>query len=287
MAGHLYPTSLADTQRWRRENSTTTLQANIRFMEYVILNCIGSDQITQRGMVLKGGNALRFAFQNPRSTKDLDFTVTGREIPDDADRLRKLLNSVLLFAERRFGVKAKCQHLERRPPQGPDSTRPTYSISICYQFETDRYFHNFEERNNIPTVIPIEVSFCDLVCETCQWTGDQSVLVCSLEDILAEKLRALLQQKVRNRHRAQDVYDIAKCVRENVLDHAKIASYLHQKAQIRDIAVRKSAFDDLVRDMASREYDQRIREQAPRDYIPFADAWQDVLSLVGSLDIPD
>ena len=74
--------------------SATTLEANIRFMEYVILNCIGANPITERGMVLKGGNALRFAFQSPRSTKDLDFTVTGDEIPDDADRLRDLLSFV-------------------------------------------------------------------------------------------------------------------------------------------------------------------------------------------------
>ena len=149
MDGHSYPTSIADISQWSRDNRTTTLQANIRFMEYVVLNCIGSNATTHRGMVLKGGNALRFAFQSPRSTKDLDFTVAGNEIPDDTERLRSLLNDALRFAERRFRVKAKCQHVERKPRPNPGSTRPTYSVSVAYQFEADRYFHNFEERNNI------------------------------------------------------------------------------------------------------------------------------------------
>jgi predicted nucleotidyltransferase component of viral defense system len=285
MNGHSYPTSLADLSRWSRENSATTYQANTRFMEYVVLNCIGANPITERGMVLKGGNALRFAFQSPRSTTDLDFSVSAGDIPDDTGRIRSLLDDTLRYAERRFNVKAKCQRVDRNPP-GPQATRPTYQISIGYQFPTDRYFHNFEDRN-VPAVIPVEISFNDLVCETCRWTGVESLRVWSLEDILAEKLRSLLQQKIRKRHRFQDVYDIAEYVRQNVIDRNKIGSYLQQKARVRDIDVRKSSFDDVIREMASEEYDRRIHEQAPHNFIAFDEAWQDVLSLVESLDIPD
>ena len=174
MDGHSYPTSLGGIPQWSRENGVTTLQANIRFMEYVILQCIGAYPITERGMVLKGGNALRFAFQSPRSTKDLDFTIAGDEIPDNGNRLRDVLNEALRFAERRFRVKAKCQRVKRNPRPSPAFTRPTYSITVAYQFETDRYFHNFEDRNNILTVIPVEISFNDLICETCRWLGADS-----------------------------------------------------------------------------------------------------------------
>jgi predicted nucleotidyltransferase component of viral defense system len=287
MDGQSYPTSLADIPRWSQENRTTTSQATVRFVEYIVLNCIGSNAVTQRGMVLKGGNALRFAFQSPRSTKDLDFTVTGDEIPDDMDRIRDILNDALRFADRRFHVKAKCQSVRRKPQAKPGSTRPTYSISVAYQFETDRYFYSFEERNNIPTVIPVEVSFNDLVCETCTWTGETSVQVSSLEDIFAEKARSLLQQRIRNRNRCQDVYDIAKYVRQHTIDRDKVGRFLLQKATIRDIEVRKSSFDDVIRKMAFVDYDARILEQAPHNFIPFDEAWQEVVALVQSLDIPD
>jgi predicted nucleotidyltransferase component of viral defense system len=285
MSGQSYPTSLADVSQWSRENRTTTLEANIRFMEFVILNCVATDLTTQRGIVLKGGNALRFAYQSPRSTKDLDFSVATGEIPDDADRIRSLLNNALRYAERRFNVKAKCQRVKRNPAS-PLATLPTYDVSVGYQFPSDAYFNSFENRN-VPTVVPIEISFNDLVCETTGWSGVQSLQVCSLEDILAEKLRSLLQQKIRNRNRSQDVYDIAKNIRRSAVDRSKIGCYLRRKAQVRDIEAQKSSFDDTIRDMAASEYDTRIREEAPRDFIPFEDAWQDVLSLVHSLDIPD
>jgi predicted nucleotidyltransferase component of viral defense system len=285
MDGQFYPTSLADIASWSRANRTTTLQANIRFVEFVVLNCIASNPTTRRAMVLKGGNALRFAYQSPRSTKDLDFSIAAIDIPDDADRIRGLLDDALRYAERRFNVKAKCQRVKRNPAS-PQATRPTYEITVGYQFPHDAYFHSFDERN-VPTVIPVEVSFNDLVCEDCPWTGNESLRVCSLEDILAEKLRSLLQQKIRNRSRCQDVYDIAGRMRRSDIDRGKIGRYLKQKAEIREIEVRKSAFDSVVRDRASFGYERRIREEAPGDFIPFEDAWQDVLSLVASLDIPD
>ena len=286
MNSRSYPTSLADVQQWRHETGTTTLEANIRFMEFVILNCIASDPITEHCMVLKGGNALRFAYESPRSTKDLDFSVDADGLPDDDRGIRDILNRTLRHAERRFGVKARCQRVNRNPP-GVDATRPTYGVTICYQFANDAYFHSFEDRSNIATVIPIEISFNDLVCETSPWKGNEALRVCSLEDILAEKLRSLLQQKVRHRHRYQDVYDIAKYVRQSDIDRRKVADYLKRKSQIRDIDARKSAYDDEIRDMAAQEYDIRIHRQAPHDFIPFDEAWQDVISLVESLDIPD
>ena len=285
MNGQSYPTLLNGIAQWGRENGTTTLQANIRFMEFVILNCIASNQTTGRGMVLKGGNALRFAYQSPRSTKDLDFSVATEDIPDDADRLRNLLNDALRYALRRFNVKAKCQHVKRNPTS-LKGTRPTYDITVGYQFPSDAYFNSFENRT-VPTVISVEISFNDLICETCRWTGNEFLQVSSLDDILAEKLRALLQQKTRNRNRYQDVYDISKYVRQNAIDRSKIGNYLQQKSEIRDIEVRKSSFDNVIRDKAALDYENRIHEEAPHNFISFEDAWQDVLSLVQSLDIPD
>ena len=285
MTVHPYPTSVAEISPWSRENKTTTLEAGIRFMEFVVLTCIASNRTTERGLVFKGGNALRFAYQSPRSTKDLDFSVAGDDVPDDGDRIRSLFDDALRYAERRFNVKAKCQRVKRNPP-GLQATRPTYGITVGYQFPNDAYFQSFDNRI-VPTVIPIEVSFNDLVCETCPWAGVETLRVCSLEDILAEKLRSLLQQKTRNRTRYQDVYDIAGAVRKSVVDRGKIGDYLQQKSRVRGIDAKKSSFDDVIRQRAASEYEKHIHEQAPHDFIPFEDAWQDVLSLVRSLDIPD
>ena len=285
MPGQSYPSTLAEIDSWSWDNGVSTREARIRFMEFVILNCIASRAVTRNGMVLKGGNALRFAYQSPRSTIDLDFSVDADGIPDDADELRGVLNDALTFAERRFDVKAKCQRVKRNP-KSPVATRPTYDVAIGYQFPTDRYFHNFEN-HNFSTVISLEITLNDLVCETAEWPGVQGLRVCSLEDILAEKLRALLQQKTRNRNRWQDVYDIGRYMHRPGIDRDKIAEYLKQKSSIRGIEVRKSNFDDEIREKAAFEYERHIKTEAPQDFIPFDDAWQAVISLVQSLDIPD
>ncbi len=288
MTGQPYPSSLAEVASWSRVNETTTDEARKRFMEFVILNCIASDGVTRENLSLKGGNALRFAYQSPRSTLDLDFTADAEGIPDNADAIRGILDKAFAFAHRRFDVKAKCQRVKRNP-KNPDATRPTYDIGVGYQFPGDRYFNNFESHHKITTVIPLEVSLNDLVCGTAKWAGVQGLRVCSLEDILAEKLRSLLQQKIRNRYRWQDACDICMFTRRKgaEIDRAKIAEYLKRKSEIREIEVRKSNFDDEIRKMAAFEYDVKIKNEAPQDFIPFDEAWREVILLVQSLNIPD
>lgn len=226
-------------------------------MEFVILERLASNRELRNGIVLKGGNALRFAYQGCRSTKDLDFTVVDDDqaVPDNEEDL----------------------------------------VKVGYIFSNDKHFHNFEERN-VSDVVPLEISFGDMVCEKKPLKlvehETSRLMVCSLEDIIAEKLRALLQQPVRKRDRTQDVYDIARCRQQfaDKLDLSKIADFLLRKSSIRtDIEVRKSRFDNEIRDMAKAgsAYDKMIADQAAAYPINFDVAWNEVLTLVQSLDIPE
>ena len=79
---------------------------------------------------------------------------------------------------------------------------------VCYQLPGDRYYQNFDEGRKSAQVIEPEISLNDIICETVSWKPDESsepLLRCSLEDNLAEMLRALLQQPIHNRSRPQDV----------------------------------------------------------------------------------
>lgn len=285
MSERNFPTEVHEIESWSKRNQVSTEEGKIRFMGYVVLSCIASNATTRKGMVLKGGNALRFAFQSPRSTKDLDFTAESDGIPDQPDTIRKMLDRSFPYAFRRYNVKAKCQKV-RRNPKSPAATRPTYEISIGYQLPNDRYFHDFENRT-VSSVIPVELTLNDLVCEIHSWADVQGLQVCSLEDILAEKLRSLLQQKIRNRNRWQDVYDICTFVRREELDLGKVARFFLLKSEIREIDARKSSFDDVVRERAALDYEIHVATEAPKAIIPFERAWQAVISLVDSLDIPE
>ncbi len=291
MAAHRYPTSLADISAWAKANQTNTGEASVRFMEFVVLSCMAGHRILRQSVTLKGGNALRFGYGSRRSTKDLDFAVVDSEaVPDDTEQLRDILDTAFARAESRFGVKAGCQRVRRNPPS-PAATRPTYDVAVGYQLPGDRYFHDFGGRP-VSTVINLEISFNDLVCETTTLSlreeDSAKLKLCALDDIVAEKLRALLQQAPRKRNRPQDVYDIAFCSREfhRELNLASIAKYLQEKSVVRNIAVSKSAFNEEIRDLAARDYDMRIQPMAGVGFIPFDEAWEAVLSLVDSLDIP-
>lgn len=280
-----YPIEEHEIGPWSKRNEVSTEQGKIRFMEYVILSCIASIPTTRNGMILKGGNALRFAFQSPRSTKDLDFTAEGNEIVDDPEVIRKALDESLAYALRRFNVKAKCKRVKRNP-KSPGATRPTYDIAIGYQLPNDRYFNDIENPR-VSTIIPVEITLNDLVCDTHEWADVKGLRVCSLNDILAEKLRSLLQQVIRNRNRWQDVYDICTYVRRENFDRGKVAHFLKEKSNIREIEVRKSSFDEEVRKRAALDFDIHVRTEAPKDIIRFDEAWDAVKSLVQSLDIPE
>jgi predicted nucleotidyltransferase component of viral defense system len=284
-----YPTSITELSVWQKKNNATNEEARRRLVQFVVLASIGSSRDSVSRLALKGGNALRFVYGNMRSTLDLDFTAESG-FPDNDEEIKTLLNSALKPAVRQFEIKARCQSVHRNPRR-PDQTRPTYIIKICFQFPTDRYYKNFDERPLFPEVVELEISLNDVLCETIETSlspTTQPVRVCSLEDILAEKLRALLQQLIRNRSRPQDVYDIASRWRASrtSIDLGKVSEFLLRKSVARDITPRKSSYNDSVRERASVNYDEEIKAQATV-FIPFEEAWAEVIDVVRQLSIPD
>jgi predicted nucleotidyltransferase component of viral defense system len=284
-----YPTSIEEIAAWQKANKTASEEARRRFIQFVVLSAISFSPRLGLRLAFKGGNALRFIHGNPRSTVDLDFTADG-DLPDDSAKITALLNAGLKSLQARTRVKARCQSIKRKPP-GADKTLPTYSIKVCFQLPGDRYYQNFEERKQFSEVVELEISFNDIVCETVLWRPHPSIeplRSCSLEDIIAEKLRALLQQIPRERSRPQDVFDIASRVRElgHRLDLAKVSAFLKRKSDAREILPKKGAYNDEVRSRAAAGYETEVEAQT-RAFIPFDEAWEEVLTLVRKLDIPD
>jgi predicted nucleotidyltransferase component of viral defense system len=284
-----YPTSIAELESWQRQHKTTKEEARRRLAQFVILASIASSNALVSRVAFKGGNALRFVHGNLRSTLDLDFSADG-DFPDNAEAIRLLMDTALKSAEQCYQVKAKSQSCHRMPP-GLDKTRPTYNLKLCYQFPGDRYYQNFEERTNFSEVVEVEISLNDVVCETDEQELHPSakpVRVCTLNDIIAEKLRAILQQVPRRRSRPQDVFDIASMIRRHgdAIDLSKVSVFLVQKSEARDIIATKSAFNDAVRERAAVSYVQEIRPFTTA-FIPFDEAWDDLLRLVSRLSISD
>jgi predicted nucleotidyltransferase component of viral defense system len=239
---------------WAAKNQLLVQEARFRFAQYTVLRAIADSRSLSASLVFKGGNALDFIWEPNRSTKDLDFSARDNnlQMPD----LKKLLGDSLTRVGGLMGVSYRVQHMEQQPP-GQDKTFITFMCKVGYALPDDR--KNRErilQGGNVSTVVPLDISLNELICatENIDLDGTHSLQVCTLEDIVAEKLRALLQQipKIpRNRLRCQDVLDIAMILAERELDEARIAEFLVQKASARNVPVSKRAFrEDEITDPA-------------------------------------
>lgn len=288
-----YPISIAGLTAWQKQHGTTKEEARRRLVQYVVLASMSYSTAIMSRVAFKGGNALRFIHGNTRSTLDMDFSAEG-DFPDSPVEIKTLMDAALRAGERQHQVRARCQSIHRKPPSF-EKTRPTYSIRICYQFPGDRYYQNIDERliagKSHSEVVDVEISLNDVLCETSDEElspGAKPLRVCTLDDILAEKLRALLQQIPRKRNRPQDVFDIASMVRKHPekIDLGKVSAYLIRKSAAREIVATKSAFNDGVKDQALASYEDEIRGFTT-DFIPFEEAWGEVLAFVSRLGIPE
>jgi predicted nucleotidyltransferase component of viral defense system len=288
-----YPTSISEIPLWQKAHHSTATEARLRFIQFALLTSLAATVSLSSRLVFKGGNALRFIHGNDRSTIDLDFSAEA-DFPDNPSQIQSMIDDAAARTKQIYQLKARCQSIHRLPP-GLDKTMPTYRIKVCYQLPGDRYYQNFEERvrNGIhfSEVVELEISLNDVFCETTNERlapSSHPVRVCTLEDILAEKLRALLQQIPRNRSRPQDVFDIASMVRRfgTSLNLDKISSFLVEKSAARDIIATKAAFNDEVKARAQSNYESEIKPFTS-EYIYFEDAWEDVLRLVEALSIAE
>ena len=257
----LYPRSIDEISTWRAEHRTTLDEARRRLAQIVILRRIARTTDVSRMLAFKGGNALRLCHHSPRTTVDLDFSALG--LPDDLNVVAASISRALSESTVEPNLRCKVHSAHRNPP-GPDKTTPTYLVNISYSFPGDRHYSAFfEPATRSLRFIPVDVSINDVVCEVCdvflEDDEEHSLSVCVPEDIMAEKLRAILQQRPRNRQRPQDVYDIARHLRVygSAVDRAKVRSYLYRKSEARGIAATSEAFDAEIRARARRRTTER------------------------------
>jgi predicted nucleotidyltransferase component of viral defense system len=281
-----YPRSLRDADQWAQVRGIQRSEARARFAAAGVLEAIASSRPLREELFFKGGNALNFVWCPNRSTTDLDFSC--RDEPFSMERLRELLDTGLHAASRRLGTTYSIQQFKRQPP-GPDKTFVTYEVSVGYALADDqrnrKKMHNQQPSH---ATVKLDISINEIVCDFSSkpLPSGHSVHVCTLEDIVAEKYRALLQQKERNRQRPQDVLDIAVILRSgDALRPDFIARFLQAKAAARDIPVHAAALDHPeIRLRAAAGYSDL--ENTAHRFIPFDEAFALVLDYFHTLPLP-
>jgi hypothetical protein len=137
--------------------------------------------------------------------------------------------------------------------------------------------------------IPVEICLNEEICaaEGIDIDSANALQVSTQEDIVAEKLRALLQQVPRNRTRPQDVLDIAVSLRKGAsLRPEIVADFLLRKAASRNVGVSMELFVAAELWQRAEQGYAELETTTRTMFIPFGEAKNTVLEFVRSLPYP-
>jgi predicted nucleotidyltransferase component of viral defense system len=219
----------------------------------ILLHAIGITPILNDTLVLKGGILMSLAHGSSRQTGDVDFTAIVDPQPY-AGQLRGLLDQALQRAAASLGyldLVCAVQRFEYKPrPDEFEAFRaPALKLTIGYARRGEADEARLRDRRSTKA-LQIDVSFRERVLQATELVIDQpevSIRTYAPEEIIAEKLRALLQQPGRDRSRRQDVYDIDWLVERYGPDEDMKAKILHgliTKSADRDLVPTIESFDD-------------------------------------------
>ncbi len=253
-----------------------------------VLDALARTPELWRAYVLKGGLALHYAYGSPRRSSDLDFSAvepfTSAITEANERRLLRFchaLDTALESIAADYGFAGLC--VQRRTLS---DEIPALLAEVGYSVEA-------HEDIRYDEVVEMQVVLSEIVCATAEAEIESIRLhVPSLEDVLAEKLKALLQQVARDTTRSTDVFDLwyFTAASDHAIDRAKVADFLRRKSTPWPaiLPVTRSKFaEPAVREHAASAYaDIGDRLEDGVALPPFDEAFGGVLGFVESLDLP-
>ncbi|WP_039390452.1 nucleotidyl transferase AbiEii/AbiGii toxin family protein [Novosphingobium decolorationis] len=257
----------------------------------IVLAAIGLSPSLNQSLVLKGGTLMALAFGSRRVTGDVDFSAT---VPPDGfdDLLRDELNAKFRVAAIKLGyldLVCRVQGVKRRPHSNlfENAEFPALELRVGSAERGSKQEAALAE-GKASRILFVEVSFRDQVYafqELNLGQADAALRAFTLAELIAEKLRALLQQPIRNRNRRQDVYDIALLLDDNPPDDAlrtTILETLIEKCRSREIEPTRESIDDPeVAKRAQRDWETLRLEVS--DLPPFEERFAAVREFYHSL----
>ncbi|MCB9958933.1 MAG: nucleotidyl transferase AbiEii/AbiGii toxin family protein [Rhodospirillaceae bacterium] len=254
-----------DIAEWVERARTDQVAYLERQATEVVLAAIGMTAALKNRVFLKGGILMGVAYHSLRQTADVDFTTT---LPANQDSFVEISNGLATSLPRAAAELGYpdlvCQvqsHKFYPTPETFDCARgPALRVKIAYARRGSSQAQKIPN-GNCPDVLSIDISFREPVgaiqiLKLGQASGQ--IAAYSLADLLAEKLRALLQQPIRKRNRRQDIYDIASLI-------GRFPIGKPERSQIHKLLLRKCAARDLTPTATSLS-ESEVRERAGRDW---------------------
>lgn len=279
-----------DIGQWVEE-AGNQIQKEFREAVHTVLSAIAQDQNLRANMVLKGGILLAVRYQSHRYTRDID--VSTQRHPKDglnAENIKPWIDGSLASAVEALNYDLDCmvQGVKQEPKSQEDPSYPALKISIGYAYRGTPK-HRKLQKGQSPSVVRIDYSLNEPLpnIDTISLGLDQDLQVYALTDMIAEKLRALIQQPIRGRTRRQDIYDLNMVLERaddfDAVEMSKILQSLHEKARAREITVHAGSFDqEDIRTNAAKDYD-RLAEEIEGELPNFDQSFERVANFYRSL----
>jgi predicted nucleotidyltransferase component of viral defense system len=260
---------------------------------HIILEAISSSEYLKPKMIMKGGMLLGIRYQSSRFTEDIDFSTSEKLSDINEDEFTKELNESLQIAADTLPYSMKCavQKIEVKP-KDEDATFPSFKLKIGYANLNNKNAMRRLEKGQSANTVKIDYSFNEMTYKTdeIKLEGDESVQAYSITDLLAEKIRSIIQQPYRKRNRRQDVYDLhylLNTIEElNSEEKFNILDTLFKKSQgrvpLEDITPQTLDRDD-IRKMSEKAYPLLEREVEHGTLPEFEVAYDTIVSFYKSL----
>ncbi|MEQ8749016.1 MAG: nucleotidyl transferase AbiEii/AbiGii toxin family protein [Amphiplicatus sp.] len=203
-------------------------------------------------LFLKGGILMGLAYDSPRQTADVDLTTLFEAGPEIDAQLTELMNAAFPRAAAQLGyvdLIVKVHSVKRMPKRiFEDAEFPALKMKVAFAERGTKQEKALEE-GRAPSVIDVDISFNEALrqIQILELTGGQELQAYSLIDLMAEKYRAMLQQKERNRNRRQDVYDLNRLIESEILDdgfRTQLLDAFVEKCRSRHIEPTPQSLDD-------------------------------------------
>lgn len=279
---------LIEIENWINSSPDNTAKA-FRQAVHVVLLAISKSPELKSKMIFHGALLLTLQYGGVRYTKDLDFATTNKRTDIDEDAFLKEMEQSLLESSESlsYGLACKIQSW-RIKPRGEEKNHQTLEINIGYAYKgTSDHKHLL--RNNCTNILKLDYSYNEInqdieVLELVEGTNIQAY---SLSDFVAEKYRAIIQQKMRNRFRRQDAFDIYWLITNGHLKNddikTKILRSLKVKADSKGVQVNQHILrdQDIIR-RSHAEY-ETMAQEIEVDLPPFKDVYKMVQDYYESL----
>lgn len=263
--------SRADLQRLANREKVALGALEKDYVLTEMLKALSEVPVLSKLLVFKGGTALRKVyFPHWRRSEDLDFTVkqdmTREQLSEELEKWYRQVEQIS-----RIQLTTKMLH----KPDGYARARTQFVGPLSY-----------------PGMVFMDLSFDELLCLEPDYRkvltdpfpdGEQQVLVYSLEELLAEKMRSLLE-----RGKSRDYYDVWRLLKEQPsnLDLKLLSTVLLKKVAHKGLILHDTG--DFLPGNASelRQYWEKDLEQQISPLPPLDEVIEELRDMLDMLIAP-